>query len=152
MDIVSRLRSLREEAGLTQEEVGKAVGVTKATVNRYETGEIDIKRTIAIKLAQVLNAVPGYIMGWEDSPTGKTTFDLTPIAEAIRTGIEEDEVYKEPTILTNYNKLNEIGKVKADSYVEGLLENPSYCNKSEINMVAQMPISVPPKVNRKRHT
>ena len=48
MNIGDRIRNLREKCSLTQEEVGKKIGVTKATVNRYETGEIDIKRTIAI--------------------------------------------------------------------------------------------------------
>ncbi|WP_249311822.1 helix-turn-helix domain-containing protein [Congzhengia minquanensis] len=69
MNIGDRIRQLREQLGLTQEEVGNKIGVTKATVNRYETGEIDIKRTIAIKLADVLNSTPSYIMGWEPDPS-----------------------------------------------------------------------------------
>jgi len=64
MNIGDRIRQLREDMNLTQEEVGKRIGVTKATINRYETGEIDIKRTIAIKLAGVLDTTPSYIMGW----------------------------------------------------------------------------------------
>lgn len=67
MNIGNRIRQLREQLALTQEDVGNRIGVTKATVNRYETGEIDIKRTIAIKLADVLNTTPAYIMGWEDN-------------------------------------------------------------------------------------
>ena len=69
MNIGDRIRQLREQLGLTQEEVGNKIGVTKATVNRYETGEIDIKRTIAIKVADVLNSTPSYIMGWEPDPS-----------------------------------------------------------------------------------
>lgn len=71
MNIGDRIRQLREQLGLTQEEVGNKIGVTKATVNRYETGEIDIKRTIAIKLADVLNSTPSYIMGWEPDPSSE---------------------------------------------------------------------------------
>lgn len=69
MDIGSRLRALREQKQLTQEDVGKRIGVTKATINRYETGEIDIKRTVAIKLARVLSTTPQYIMGWDNNIT-----------------------------------------------------------------------------------
>ncbi len=69
MDIGSRLRALREQNQLTQEDVGKRIGVTKATINRYETGEIDIKRTVAIKLARVLSTTPQYIMGWDNNIT-----------------------------------------------------------------------------------
>lgn len=72
MNIGDRIRQLRDSAGLTQEDVGNRIGVTKATVNRYETGEIDIKRTIAIKLAEALNTTPQYIMGWEDVDTSKS--------------------------------------------------------------------------------
>ncbi len=60
------IKRLREEKGYTQEYLGQRIGVNKATINRYETGEIDIKRTIAIKLASVLDVTPSQIMGWHD--------------------------------------------------------------------------------------
>lgn len=64
MEIGERIKQLRERMGLTLEQVGEYVGVNKATVQRYETGEIDIKRNVAIKLAEVLHSDPAYIMGW----------------------------------------------------------------------------------------
>ena len=79
MTIGDRLRNLREHIGLTQEDVGKRIGVSKATVNRYETGEIDIKRTIAIKLADVFNVSPAYIMGWSDEKTLKVPSNIMPV-------------------------------------------------------------------------
>lgn len=96
MDIGNRLKILREQAHLTQEEVGNKIGVTKATVNRYETGEIDIKRTIAVKLAKVLNTTPAYIMGWEDEahplpgnaiPLSEMDFVNVPIIGRVAAGI-----------------------------------------------------------------
>lgn len=66
MDIGARIKQLRERRGLTLEQVGEHVGVNKATVQRYESGEIDIKRNVAIKLAEVLGADPAYIMGWTE--------------------------------------------------------------------------------------
>ena len=68
MDIGSRLKELREARGLTLEQVGSYVGVNKATVQRYEIGNIDIKRNVAIKLAECLGTSPSYIMGWTDNP------------------------------------------------------------------------------------
>lgn len=79
MNIGQRLKQLREAKGFTQEDVGKMIGVTKATINRYETGEIDIKRTIAIKLAEVFNVSPAYIMGWEDNQNLYTFNNISPI-------------------------------------------------------------------------
>ncbi|MDR2513773.1 MAG: helix-turn-helix transcriptional regulator [Christensenellaceae bacterium] len=66
MNIGDRIRELRERRGLTQEEVGSHLNVNKATVQRYESGNIDIKRKTALLLAEVLQTTPAYIMGWED--------------------------------------------------------------------------------------
>ena len=76
MNIGQRIKSLRESNGLTQEELGKAIGVNKATVNRYETGVIDIKRTVAIKLAEALDTTPAYLMGWDEDTKEMTLRDL----------------------------------------------------------------------------
>lgn len=71
MDIGHKIKQLREQANLTQTDVGNFLGVTKATVARYENGEIDIKRTTAIKLAEIFNTSPACIMGWTDTQKDK---------------------------------------------------------------------------------
>ena len=109
MEIGKRIKLLRDSKGFTQEELGKLVGVSKATINRYETGEIDIKRTIAIKLGKALDVSPAIIMGWSDQT-------LQP----------EENIQNKIPILQKYNKLNDIGQEKADTYISDLLENPKY--------------------------
>ena len=62
----NRIEELRKAADLTQEELGKKVGVTKATINKYEHGTVvNIKRSIIAKLAEVLNTTPSYLLGWK---------------------------------------------------------------------------------------
>ena len=68
INIGDRIKTLREARDLTLEQVGEYLGVSKATVQRYECGNIDIKRRIAIKLAEILHTTPAYIMGWVDTP------------------------------------------------------------------------------------
>ena len=68
MNIGDRIRALREGRDLTLEQVGAYLGVSRATVQRYESGDIDIKRRVAIKLAEILHTTPSYIMGWVDTP------------------------------------------------------------------------------------
>lgn len=64
----NRIKGLRKNLGLTQVELGKKVGVTGATINKYETGlTVNIKRSMIVKLAQALDTTPGYLMGWENS-------------------------------------------------------------------------------------
>lgn len=67
-DIGVRIKNRRKDLGMTQEELGKAVGVTKATINKYETGiVINMKRPTIEQIAKALDIEPGYLMGWTDN-------------------------------------------------------------------------------------
>lgn len=64
-----RIYDLRKGLGLTLEDVGRAVGVGKSTVRKWEQGTIANMRRDKIKdLASVLCTTPAYIMGWTDEP------------------------------------------------------------------------------------
>lgn len=66
MNIGERLKQKRREKRLTLEQVGKLIGVSKQTVQRYESGEIiNIPLTRLSEIARVLGTTPGYLMGWE---------------------------------------------------------------------------------------
>ena len=64
----NRLYERRKELGLTLEEVGKIVGVSKSTVRKWETGYIEnMKRDKIALLAEALHVSPLYIMGIDAS-------------------------------------------------------------------------------------
>ena len=73
--IGARLKALRLDRGLTQDEVGKRVLVSKQTLYKYEN---DIVTNIPVDkielLAEVYHVTPAYIMGWEN-PSALTTGD-----------------------------------------------------------------------------
>lgn len=48
-------REYRKARNMSIEEVGDAIGKSKATVNRYETGEIVMDILTALELCNVLN-------------------------------------------------------------------------------------------------
>lgn len=59
MTIGDIIRHKRKELDLTQDELAERTGVTKATVSRWESGDIKkIKAPIAMKLAEVLDLDP----------------------------------------------------------------------------------------------
>lgn len=63
-----RIRECRREQGLTLEELAKKVGVTAATINKYETNIVsNLKKPIIEKLAEVLCTSPSYLMGWDNN-------------------------------------------------------------------------------------
>ena len=62
-----RIKTLRLRNKQTLEEVAKKVGVTKATVQRWESGLIaNMKQDKIIKLAESLKTTPAYILGFEE--------------------------------------------------------------------------------------
>lgn len=73
-DMGIRIKNRRKEIGMTQEELGKIIGVTKATINKYETGiVINMKRPTVEKIAKALDVPPGYLMGWTDNQANVQT-------------------------------------------------------------------------------
>ena len=67
MEIKDMLKNRRIELGLTQLDVAKAVGVSEATVSRWESGDIaNMRRSRIAALAGVLQISPTIIMGWDE--------------------------------------------------------------------------------------
>jgi transcriptional regulator with XRE-family HTH domain len=67
MGFAERLKELRKNAGLTQEELANAVGVTKRTIIHYELGQGKPKTTeIVVGLAKFFNVPIDYIMSIQD--------------------------------------------------------------------------------------
>lgn len=61
-----RISYRRKEIGMTQEELGKLIGVTKATVHKYEVGAIlRIDPAMIEKIAMALRISPSILVGWE---------------------------------------------------------------------------------------
>ena len=85
------IRDRRLELGLTMKDVANAVGVSEATVSRWESGDIaDMKRSRIFSLAQVLQISPLAILGYSEEeekqppdPGGLSADELTLI-EAFR--------------------------------------------------------------------
>lgn len=86
MELQDVIRSRRSELGLTLEEVARRVGVSRATVLRWETGSIkNLGRDKIAALAAALHVSPEYLLGWTEDPgvqmeidLASATADLTP--------------------------------------------------------------------------
>lgn len=67
MEVKDIIKNRRLELGLTLLDIAKVVGVTEATVSRWESGNIaNMKRSRIAALAKVLNLPPIALMGWDD--------------------------------------------------------------------------------------
>ena len=67
MEIKDVLKKRRHELNLTLLDVAKAVGVSEATVSRWESGHIEnMRRDKIAQLSKILQISPAVIMGWEE--------------------------------------------------------------------------------------
>lgn len=106
MNIQTIIKNRRLELELTMKDVAKALGVSEATVSRYESGEIQNMGIDKIEmLAKVLRCSPGYLMGWEDYPNSTIQSTLT---------------HDEASLLDLYRLLNNNGKKKLVERAEEL--------------------------------
>ena len=70
MEFCELLKKRRSDIGKTMEDIALEVGVSKATVQRWESGEIkNVRRDKIQPLANALHTTPAYLMGWDEDPT-----------------------------------------------------------------------------------
>lgn len=69
--IGGRIRTLRKRMGYNQQELAGIIGKSLRTVQKYESGEIEVSIAVVNQLAQVLETTPTFILGYET--------DLAPV-------------------------------------------------------------------------
>lgn len=111
MELKDILKQRRLELSLTMLDVANAVGVSEATVSRWESGEInDMKRSRIVALSKILQLHPNVIMEWE-----------------------EDDRFSAPTVTEDTVQIPIIGEIAAgynkiaiEDWNNGTVEVPSY--------------------------
>ena len=64
-----RIRNLREDADLTQAQLGKRINIPQRTYAYYESGERMIPPQVLVALAQFYNVSVDYLLGLTDQKT-----------------------------------------------------------------------------------
>ena len=62
---MNRLKQLRKEKGLTQQELSEAIAAPARIIQRWENGENQIKPNRASQLADYFGVSIGYLLGYE---------------------------------------------------------------------------------------
>lgn len=113
MEFKDILKQERLRKGLTQEELGKLVGLKKSAIHKYENGlVVNPGRSLIFKFAQALNISPAYLLGIED----------------------EQPKDNEKELLVCFRRLNEDGQLKVLEYVHDLAGLPQYLGKDVISV------------------
>ena len=64
-----RIRTLRKRKGYNQQELANILGKSLRTVQKYESGEIEVSIAVANQLAEVLDTTPTFLFGYETEIT-----------------------------------------------------------------------------------
>lgn len=73
-DIMSRMKKRREELDMSYQTLSDKVGISKSTLQRYETGYIKNMPVDKLEdIADALQVSPAYLMGWNDEVNKQPT-------------------------------------------------------------------------------
>lgn len=118
----NRIRQLRTTKGVTQEELGKLVGVRRAAVNKWETGETkNLKRDVIQRLSEYFGVSASYLMGMTDIPnTDVFHTKRVPVLGSIAAGepILATEEYCEYAEVGDNMKVDFCLRVTGDSMID----------------------------------
>jgi len=125
-DMGKKLREQRVKCNLTQRDVANAVGVTEATVSRWESGHIDnMRRDKIADLARVLRVSPLFIMGIDNEPSAppapQKSIEVSPAQKEDREHKHLQNLLSDPhlrRILESSGQLNESSLQEVQNFID----------------------------------
>lgn len=112
----TKIKELRTLAKMSQEELGRRVGVQRAAIQKYEKGTVE---NIPIKtieqIALVFDVSPTYIVGWDNHPTNPLALEVK-ILQGVARFFGKGAI----DLLEIYHILNKEGKSKLIGYANDL--------------------------------
>lgn len=118
MRIGERIKLRRKEIGLSAEQVAKELGVSPATVYRYESNDIMNMRIDKLEpIAKALRTTPAYLMGWEDDKKENPPAESQRILESVNSSENIDLLLH---IIKNEASLSREQLLKLQGFVSAL--------------------------------
>lgn len=115
MNMGQKIKMLRENKGMTLEELGNKVGVGKSTVRKWETGMIaNMRRDKISKLAKALGVSSSYLMDWDENLT-EDNADLIP------------DILSDGVLIEHIKKLRQLNK----KHQQTIYDNIAYWYEKE---------------------
>lgn len=130
MSIGKRIKSLRQNLSITQEELATQIGTTKQNIYKYENEIItNIPSDKIESIAKVLHTSPSYLMGWDNEKE-----EVESILKEVEKIIENTEWEEaEIAILSKYCSLDDYGKETVDIVLDRELKR---CQNMDIKLNA----------------
>ena len=136
--IGERIKEARTKKGLSQTELAEKLGYkSRSSINKIEVGGRDIPRSQIVRIAEILDVTPSYLMGWEDEkpnasipPSDKV--HMIPIFGSVAAGFgayaDSDILGYMPLVVENSYDVENTLIIK----VEGESMYPTICDGDKI--------------------
>lgn len=112
----AKIKYLRTLADMSQEELGRRVGLQRAAINKYEKGSVtNIPLATIEKIANVFNVSPTFIVGW-DNQNGNPLSAEVKVIQGVQKFYGKDTV----TLLETYTHLTPKGKKRVIQYIDDM--------------------------------
>lgn len=112
----ARIKELRIIADMSQEELGRRVGVQRAAINKYEKGTVEnIPIKTIERIANVFDVSPTYIVGWNGDESNPLSAEVK-----ILQGVKKFYGHESVNILEMYTNLNCTGKKRVVQYLSDM--------------------------------
>lgn len=63
---MNRLKQLRNSRGITQDELGRMLGVQKAAICKYENGRVNMPNSVIMRLVEIFQVSADYLLGTDE--------------------------------------------------------------------------------------
>ena len=101
-----RINERRTELGMTMKELADAVGVSEATISRWESGKTpNMRRDHMDALCKALKATPSYLLGWDEQTSLTPGYFGDPEVARIA-----QEAYENPELRILFDCARDISK------------------------------------------
>lgn len=112
----TRIKELRLLAGMSQEELGKRVGVQRAAINKYEVGSVtNIPIATIEKMAAIFDVSPTYIVGWNETSSSPLSAEVK-VLQGVKLFYGADAV----DLLELYTSLSKDGRQRLFQYASDI--------------------------------
>ena len=85
--VAMRLKLLRTEEGLTQNEIAEKLGISQQTYSKYEKGTSNVDSVILTKICNLFGVTADYVLGISQTSGAD---DLEALVKRVITTIKED--------------------------------------------------------------
>lgn len=124
----NRIRLLRKQHNMTQEELGAKIGVNKAAISKYEKGQVEnMKRSTIKMLADLFGVSPTYLLGWDDE------HEQSKIADEVKAFDVVGQVYGERAakMLELFSRMNSDGQERILEFIKDMNQVQKYRKDDE---------------------